>query len=79
MKCRVYIFAPAEEKTTYVYMDGTRLLQTEMFYADGSLYNRMVFEMISAEVPSDRIAPPTYFDKAGLLTFVKSVVEDLPE
>ncbi len=77
VKCREYIFAPVQGKTTHVYMDGTRLLQTEMFSEDGTLYNRMVFDVVSAEIPSDRVAPPTYYSKAGLLKFMQAVTSDL--
>lgn len=68
--CKLYRFGPADGKRSCVYMDGTRLLEVEMYKADGTLGNRMTFDSVSAEVPSDRIAPPTYFNKVGVLKFI---------
>ena len=79
VKCTEYAFAPAGGKKTCVYLDGGRLLQTDMFSDDGTLYNRMTFETVSAEIPSDRIAPPTYYQKTGLVKFMTTVASDLPE
>lgn len=79
VKCKEYVFAPSKGKKTVVYMAGTRLLQTDMYNEDGSLYNRMTFESVSAEIPSDRVAPPTYYKKAGLLKFMTTITSDLPE
>lgn len=75
-KCLDYIFAPVQGKTSHVFISGTRLLQTEMYSEDGSLYNRMVFDLVSADVPADRVAPPTYYTKAGLLKFMTTVTSE---
>ena len=77
--CKEYVFRTASGKKNCVYMDGTRLLQTDMFNADGSLYNRMTFESVSAEIPADRIAPPTYYEKKGLLGFISLIGKNLSE
>ena len=77
--CKEYVFRTASGKKSCVYMDGTRLLQTDMFNADGSLYNRMTFESVSAEIPADRKAPPTYYEKKGLLGFISLMGKNLSE
>ena len=77
VKCTEYVFTSSSGKKTSIYMDGTRLLQTDMFNADGSLYNRMTFDSVSAEIPADRLAPPTYYDKKTLLGFVTMMSKDL--
>lgn len=77
--CKVYRFGPAEGKRTNVYMDGVRLLEVEMFKADGTLGNRMTFESVSAEIPSDRIAPPTYYNKVGVLKFISVMSASMPK
>ena len=76
--CREYMFTSTQGKKTCIYMSGTKLLQTDMYNADGTLYNRMTFETVSAEVPADRIAPPTYYQKAGLWKFMSTITADLP-
>ena len=44
--CKEYVFHSSSGKKSCIYMDGTRLLQTDMFNADGSLYNRMTFDSV---------------------------------
>ena len=75
--CKEYVFRSSSGKKSCIYMDGTRLLQTDMFNADGSLYNRMTFESVSAEIPADRQAPPTYYEKKGLLGFISMMSKSL--
>ena len=77
--CKEYVFHAASGKKSCVYMDGTRLLQTDMYNTDGTLYNRMTFESVSAEIPADRIAPPTYYEKKGLLGFISLIGKNLSE
>ena len=77
--CRKYAFHAAGGRETYVYMEGTRLLETDIYNADGSLYNRMTFETVSGEIPADRVAPPTYYNKVGLLKFISTVGSQLSE
>ncbi len=79
VKCVEYAFTPANGKKSCIYLDGTRLLQTDMYNSDGTLYNRMTFESVSAEIPADRIAPPTYYQKAGLVKFMTTISSDLTE
>ena len=77
VKCTEYVFTSSTGKKTTIYMDGTRLLQTDMYEADGTLYNRMTFDSVSAEVPADRLAPPTYYDKKTLIGFITLMSKDL--
>ena len=79
VKCLEYAFTPEQGKKTCIYLAGTRLLETDMYNEDGTLYSRMTFETVSAEIPSDRIAPPTYYKKAGMLKFMSTVMSDLPQ
>ena len=78
-ECTEYVFGTAGGKRTCVYLNGTRLLQTDMYDEADTLHNRMTFETVSAEVPSDRIAPPTYYQKAGLLKFMSTVASDVSQ
>ena len=68
--CDEYLFAAQNGKQTRIYMAGSRLLRIDMLNADGTLANRMSFDSVSGQVPSDRVAPPTYYDKKGLLAFI---------
>ena len=77
VKCREYTFEGSNGRKTSIFMDGTRLLETDSYNADGTLYNRMTFESVSAEIPADRIAPPTYFDKKSIFGFIALVSKDL--
>ena len=77
IRCREYIFHGSSGRKTSIYMDGTRLLEIDTVNADGSLYNRMAFDSVSAEIPADRIAPPTYYDKKGILGFISLVSKDM--
>lgn len=77
VKCKEYAFVGSNGRKTSIYMDGTRLLETDTFNADGTLYNRMTFDSVSAEIPADRIAPPTYYDKKGIFGFIALVSKDL--
>ena len=75
--CQEYVFRSASGKKVCVYMSGTRLLQTDMYNTDGALYNRMTFDSVSAEIPDDRKAPPTYYEKKGLLGFIAMMGKDV--
>ncbi|MBQ6066956.1 MAG: hypothetical protein IJK89_09040 [Clostridia bacterium] len=77
VKCTEYVFTTSSGKKTMIYLDGARLLQTDMYNEDGSFYNRMTFDSVSAEVPADRLAPPTYYDKKGMLGFITLVSKDI--
>lgn len=77
VKCAEYVFTSSGGKKTCIYLAGARLLQTDMYNEDGSLYNRMTFDSVSAEIPSDRLAPPTYYDKKSLIGFITMMSKDL--
>lgn len=75
--CRKYEFTAQTGKQTRVYMAGARLLQIEILAEDGTLVNRMAFDSVSGEIPSDRIAPPTYYEKKGLLAFISMMSKSM--
>ena len=77
VKCTEYAFVASDGRKTSIYMDGTRLLETDILNADGTLANRMTFDSVSAEIPADRIAPPTYYEKKGILGFIALVGKDI--
>lgn len=75
--CRKYEFTAQTGKKTCVYMAGARLLQIDILAEDGTLVNRMAFDSVSGEIPSDRIAPPTYYEKKGLLAFISMMSKSM--
>ncbi len=75
--CKEYEFTAQSGKQTRVYMADTRLLQIDILAEDGTLVNRMAFDSVSGQIPSDRIAPPTYYEKKGLLAFISMMSKSM--
>ena len=63
----------------HYYTENPTSAHDEWQVAVEALGNRMTFDSVSAEIPSDRIAPPTYYNKVGVLKFISVMSASLPK
>lgn len=76
VNCREYRINGGEGNTTYIYMNGSRLVEMIVRDANGTETNRMIFDFVTADIPADKKSAEPY-DKIGIIKFMSLMGEDI--
>ena len=68
--CTQYKFPSEDGGWNIVSISGNKLVQCQGFNADGSIFNTVNFTTVTANVPKDKMSPPSNFNKVNMISFM---------